>query len=49
MPQIYHKLKLMKTKPNLPEPTLEEKYSTIKNTLNLILGVFYLTKKIFLL
>lgn len=48
-PQIYHKLILMKIKPNLPEPTFEEKPSKLKNTLRLISGVFYLTKKVFLL
>ena len=39
----------MKKQPNLPEPTFEEKSSSLKNTLRLIMGVFYLTKKIFLL
>ncbi|SHG78196.1 hypothetical protein SAMN05444148_0931 [Winogradskyella jejuensis] len=48
-PQIYHKFNLMKTKTNLPEPTFEEKPSRLKNTLRLISGVFYLTKKVFFL
>ena len=39
----------MKTKPNLPEPTFEVKPSKFKNTLRLISGVFYLTKKVFFL
>ncbi len=48
-PQIYHKFILMKNKPNLPEPTFEEKTSKFKNTLRLVSGVFYLTKKVFFL
>jgi len=39
----------MKKRTNLPEPTFEERPSIIKNTLRLISGVFYLTKKVFLL
>ncbi|TCK67742.1 hypothetical protein DFQ05_1523 [Winogradskyella wandonensis] len=39
----------METKSNLPEPTYEVKPSKLKNTLRLISGVFYLTKKIFFL
>lgn len=39
----------MKNKPNLPEPTFEDRPSKLKNTLRLISGVFYLTKKVFFL
>lgn len=49
LPQIYHKLRLMKNQSNLPEPTFEEKPTKLKNTLRLISGVFYLTKKVFFL
>ncbi|WP_262708972.1 hypothetical protein [Winogradskyella algicola] len=41
----------MKTKPNLPEPTLNENvmFSNLKNTMRVISGVLKLTKKIFML
>ncbi len=39
----------MKKQPNLPEPTFEDKPSSIKNTVRLISSVFYLTKKILML
>ncbi len=47
-PQIYHKFLPMKKQPNLTESISEEKTSTLKNTLQFISGVFYLTKKVFL-
>ncbi len=41
----------MKTKPNLPEPTLSENvmFSNLRNTMRVISGVLKLTKKIFML
>ncbi len=39
----------MKTKPNLPEPTLEDSQSSFTETLRLVSGVLKLTKKIFML
>ncbi|WP_369998958.1 hypothetical protein [Winogradskyella sp.] len=41
----------MKTKPNLPESTLNENvlFSNIKDTMRVISGVLKLTKKIFML
>ena len=41
----------MKTKSNLPDPTLEENilFSNLKNTMKVISGVLKLTKKIFML
>ncbi|MHA7841703.1 MAG: hypothetical protein ACX93I_00140 [Winogradskyella sp.] len=41
----------MKTKSNLPEPTLDESvlFSNLKNTMRVISGVLKLTKKIFML
>lgn len=48
--QIYHELLLMKTNPNLPEPTFEETMSSkLQDTFNLVYGVLKLTKKIFML
>ena len=50
MPQIYHRLLLMKTNPNLPEPILEETMtSKLENTLQFISSVLKLTKKVFML
>jgi len=41
----------MKTKSNLPEPTLNENvmFSNLRNTMKVISGVLKLTKKIFML
>lgn len=42
----------MKTKPNLPEPTLNVEnnvFSHLKNTMSVVSGVLKLTKKIFML
>ncbi|WP_461597321.1 hypothetical protein [Winogradskyella sp.] len=41
----------MKTKSNLPEPTLQENvmFLNLKNTMRVISGVLKLTKKIFML
>ncbi|MCT4630140.1 hypothetical protein [Winogradskyella sp.] len=41
----------MKTKSNLPEPTLNENllFSNFKSTMRVVSGVFKLTKKLFML
>ena len=39
----------MKKEPNLPEPTFEDKSSSLKSTLRLISNVFHLTKKVLML
>jgi len=51
LPQIYHELLLMKSKPNLPEPTLNEndEFSVLENTFELVSNVFKLAKKVFML
>ena len=51
-PQIYHKLKLMNFATNLPEqPTFNDSKfkQTLRENLKFIKGLFYLTKKIFML
>jgi len=39
----------MNEEPNLPEPTFEDKPSSVKSTVQLIASVFHLTKKVLML